>query len=331
MNGEKISIVVAIYNSEKFLRKLLDSILAQTYDNFEAILVDDGSPDNSGIICDEFKDKDSRFKVIHKDNGGTCDARNAGMKEATGKYLVIVDGDDWLEEDFLEYMYMLVSTTGSDMGFSDKIFTTRDRNQTKDDKIEVWSSEDATAAIIYPHMEIGPWNKIYSLDMLRKNNLTFSIKWSGEGLYFAAMAAQYSNQVGVGHRKVYNYRLNNSSSGLTNYKVEMGINALENIKIIGDSLVQRTTKLVNAVNWHIWKNNYFIMFLIIATNSLDENRELYNQCYSYIRKNLFNTVIKSEISVKAKLRMIYMCIFPRKYALRQIEKARIGLENDKME
>ena len=101
---EKVTIIVAIYKSEKFLPKLINSIITQTYQNLEIVLVDDGSPDNSGAICDEFATKDNRIVVIHKKNGGTCEARNAGMEIATGEYMSIIDGDDWLEVDYVEYL-----------------------------------------------------------------------------------------------------------------------------------------------------------------------------------------------------------------------------------
>lgn len=327
----KVSLVVAIYNSEKFLDKLIDSIIKQTHKNLEIILVDDGSPDGSGEKCDRYAKDDNRIIVIHKKNGGTCDARNRGMEIATGKYLMIIDGDDWLELDYVQYLLEIAETTGSDMAMSDKLFTTRDRVQTKSDSIEIWSAEKAAALIIYPHMPIGPWNKIYNLNMLRKNNLTFSVPWSGEGLYFASMAAQYSNQVGVGHKKVYNYRLNNAGSGLTNYNVMIGINALYNIKHIEEVLVIDTPKLRNAVRWHIWKNYNFLLKLIIATNSKDEYAKEYKECLLKIRTMLPSLIVKSEVSMHEKTRMIYMGLFPIFYAKRSIRNLNKGLKNDQME
>jgi len=305
LNNPKVSMIVAIYKSEKFLDKLIQSILNQTYKNIEVILVDDGSPDHSGEICDKYAQKDSRITVIHKPNGGTCDARNKGLEAVTGEYFVIIDGDDWLEPDFVEYLLNIVKKTKSDFAFSDKIFTTRDRVQTTDDKIEVWSPEKATAAIIYPHMEIGPWNKIYKTSMMKENNITFSVPWSGEGLYFAAMAAQHSSRVGVGHRKIYNYRLNNTESGLTNYNVQLGINALQNIKYIGKCLVINTPRLKHAVDWHIWKNYYFLLFLIVATHSEDKYKKEYKECFTNLRKRLIKVLVFSEVSLMEKIKMIF--------------------------
>lgn len=198
---EKVTAIVAIYKSEKFLPKLLDSIINQTWKNLEILLVDDGSPDNSGLICDKYAKKDKRIRVIHKENGGACEARNVGLTEATGEYILIIDGDDWLEKDYVEYLMNLIHETGSEMAMTDKIFTTRDRNQTEQDRIETWTPEEAFCSIIYPKIPIGPWNKIYKTSLLKDNHIDFNRPWSGEGLYFSAMAASCSNRVGVGHKK----------------------------------------------------------------------------------------------------------------------------------
>lgn len=103
-----ISVIVPIYKVESYLHRCVDSILEQTYQNLEIILVDDGSPDNCPSICDEYAEKDSRVKVIHKKNGGLSDARNAGMLVATGEYLMFVDSDDWLEKGAIILLYQLL-------------------------------------------------------------------------------------------------------------------------------------------------------------------------------------------------------------------------------
>ena len=122
----KVSIIVAIYKSEPFLPKLIESLVEQTYKNVEIILVDDGSPDKSGDICDAYAMKDCRIKVIHEKNSGACEARNNGLKSSTGEYIMIVDGDDWLSLDCVEYLLNLALKTNSDMAMSKNIFTSRD-------------------------------------------------------------------------------------------------------------------------------------------------------------------------------------------------------------
>ena len=173
MEKYKISIIVAIYKSEKFLDKLINSIITQTYKNLEIILVNDGSPDNSGVICDNYAKKDNRIKVIHKKNGGACEARNYGINAASGDYVSIIDGDDWLEPDYIEYLVDLIVSTNSDMALTDKIFTTRDRKQVNNDRKEIWTSEKAAASIIYPIIPIGPWNKLIKLSVIKNNNISF--------------------------------------------------------------------------------------------------------------------------------------------------------------
>lgn len=327
----KVSLIVAIYKSEKFLTKLIESIINQTYKNIEILLVDDGSPDYSGAICDQFAAGDDRIKVIHKKNGGACDARNVGLKSATGDYIAIIDGDDWLELDFVEYLLKIAVDTNSDMALSDKIFTTRDRVQTIDDKIEIWTPTQAATAIIYPKMEIGPWNKLYKASLLRDNDITFSVPWSGEGLYFASTAAQCANQVGVGHKKIYNYRLNNVNSGLTNFKLEMAINAAWNIQNIKNNLRIESPELVEACNYHIWRNQYFIIYLIIATNSINENRGKYLDCRRRMFQLLPGRLINSDVPIREKVYMVVVTFFPAYMSKRAIRKNREALAKDKME
>ncbi len=327
---EKVTAIVAIYKSEKFLPKLLDSIINQTWKNLEILLVDDGSPDNSGLICDKYAKKDKRIRVIHKENGGACEARNVGLTEATGEYILIIDGDDWLEKDYVEYLMNLIHETGSEMAMTDKIFTTRDRNQTEQDRIETWTPEEAFCSIIYPKIPIGPWNKIYKTSLLKDNHIDFNRPWSGEGLYFSAMAASCSNRVGVGHKKIYNYRLNNENSGLTHYNVVMGTNALENIKYIKENRVIKTKRTENACNWHIWKNYGYILFLIVATNSVSQNKVLYKDCIHNIRIRLIKVLIHSEFGVKMKIKMLIQGLAPVRWAKNYIKQQLVAFKEDTM-
>ena len=329
-NNAKVSVIVAIYKSEPFLPKLLDSIIYQSYKNLEIILVDDGSPDNSGNICDEYAKKDTRINVIKK-NGGTCEARNYGLNKATGKYITIIDGDDWLEEDYVEYLVELIETNNADMAMTSNIFTTRDRKQIKKDKKEVWSAEYAASAILYPLIPIGPWNKLMKMSLITENKISFSVPWSGEGLYFTFMCAQYANKVAVGRRKIYNYRLNNTGSGLTNYNVQMGINALWNIKNIGNNNINRSKKIENAVNWHIWKNYNFLLKLIIATDSKERYKKEYNECLKEMRKIFPKVFFYSEMGIKSKFKMLLKNFNPIYFAKKELKHEIDALKKDNME
>ena len=109
MVEELISIVVPVYNVENYLCMCLDSIMSQTYQNFECLLINDGSPDNSADICREYVEKDSRFQYFEKENGGLSDARNYGIRKSKGSYLTFVDSDDWIDSSYLEALYELIS------------------------------------------------------------------------------------------------------------------------------------------------------------------------------------------------------------------------------
>lgn len=113
--NSKISIIVPVYKVEAYIHKCVDSILNQTFKDFEIILINDGSPDNCGHICDEYAKKDDRVKVIHKENGGLSDARNAGLNIARGDYVGFVDSDDWIEPDMYELLYNMCEENQCDI------------------------------------------------------------------------------------------------------------------------------------------------------------------------------------------------------------------------
>lgn len=111
----KISVIVPVYNVELYLERCIKSILCQTYKDFELLLVDDGSPDKSGEICDHYQNIDSRIRVIHKENGGLSDARNVGVRAATGEYVTFVDSDDYVKENYIEYLVNLALKNNADI------------------------------------------------------------------------------------------------------------------------------------------------------------------------------------------------------------------------
>ena len=111
----KISIIIPIYNKEKYIERCINSVINQTYSNLEIILVNDGSKDRSGEVCDEYKKKDSRIVVIHKENGGCGSARNCGIDAATGEYIMFIDGDDYIENEMCEILYDNITSSNTDI------------------------------------------------------------------------------------------------------------------------------------------------------------------------------------------------------------------------
>ena len=118
MNNELISIIVPIYNTEKYLHECLDSIINQNYTNFEVLLINDGSTDSSGTICQEYVERDSRFRYIEKDNGGVASARNLGLERSSGAYITFIDSDDWVEFNYLEVLYTALKENDTDVAIS---------------------------------------------------------------------------------------------------------------------------------------------------------------------------------------------------------------------
>lgn len=121
--NELVSIIVPVYKVEDYIQRCVDSILRQTYKNLEIILVEDGSPDNSGIICDAYAKLDGRVKVIHKKNGGLSDARNVGIENALGAYITFLDSDDWIHDDYINHLYKLLKRTNSDISMCNYVKT----------------------------------------------------------------------------------------------------------------------------------------------------------------------------------------------------------------
>lgn len=330
MNEEKVTIIVGIYNSGKFLRKGLDSLRTQTWSNIEVLLMDDGSTDDSGIICDEFAKLDKRFVPIHKKNSGVCDSRNKALDVASGAYVCFMDGDDWFSPDFVEYMMNIIHSTKTQMALSDHLFTTRDQKQIVSDKIEIQDCNRVIADIIYMNMVLGPWNKIYSMDLINEYHIRFPSHWFGETLHFANSIAYYAKNVGVGHRKVYNYRLNNADSGTTKFNVNTRLLSLENCLNLRKCLFAKENAVKNAIEWHIYANYYELLLNIIATNSKSQYKLEYNESKSYLKKNWFKILIRSEVCFKRKIAIIVEAFFPKIFAKMRIKKQQYNLSKDKM-
>ena len=179
MNTIEISVIVPIYRIEKYLPECIDSLLDQSFLNFELILVDDGSPDNCPKICDDYSKKDTRIKVIHKENGGLLSARKAGLKAAKGKYIAYVDGDDWVDKFYLDTMFKLAVANDSDLvvtghfrEFDGKIETIKPKMAGIYDENELKSSIIPNAIYNGDFCEHGMstyvWNKLFKRELLNK-------------------------------------------------------------------------------------------------------------------------------------------------------------------
>lgn len=169
-NKDLISVIVPVYKVEQYLDRCVQSIVGQTYRNLEIILVDDGSPDNCGAMCDAWAEKDSRIQVIHKENGGLSDARNAGMAAATGGYIAFVDSDDWIHRDFLSAMHREIWDKESQIAACDVCFIQPGEPEPMADSAsegQLFSAEDALATLLRGEtFRAVAWNKLYARSVL---------------------------------------------------------------------------------------------------------------------------------------------------------------------
>lgn len=167
MDTPLVSVIVPIYNVEKYLTKCLDTITHQTYRNLEIILVDDGSEDGCKEICDHYKNLDSRIKLIHKKNGGLASARNAGLKLATGKYIGWVDSDDWIELDMFEYLVSNAEQYSADIAICGRIehYNGRERNITCEN-VKSLTSEQAIEELLKSKVIANyMWDKLWRKEL----------------------------------------------------------------------------------------------------------------------------------------------------------------------
>ena len=172
----QVSVIVPVYNVEQYLPHCIDSILSQTFIDFELLLIDDGSTDDSGKICDEYAEKDNRIRVFHKENGGVSSARNRGLKEAKGKWVTFVDSDDWLNEKSLENYFTHNLQ-------KDTLYIQQAKTVTGNVS-EYWPSKLPSIRIcLNNHFDYNimnaillygtPWGKLYNMEIIKVNSLTF--------------------------------------------------------------------------------------------------------------------------------------------------------------
>lgn len=195
-----ISVIVPVYKAEKYLHRCVDSILAQSYTDFELLLINDGSPDNSGAICDEYAAKDSRVRVFHKGNGGVSSARNMGLDNARGEWVTFIDSDDWVEIDFFKKL-----TTHLDADFIvGSIYSTDGQSWIMKDCI--CSPKNFMEKYIDSPMMRSPWGSLLKLSLINDNNIRFDplIRY-GEDTIFNMEYLFYCRSLRLSNFLGYNY------------------------------------------------------------------------------------------------------------------------------
>ena len=224
----EVSIIVPVYQVENYIRQCIDSILVQTFTDFELILVDDGSKDKSGQICDEYAVLDQRVKVIHKENGGLSDTRNCGMDQAVGNYFMFVDSDDYIAPTMLEYLYKALMNKEADIAVCNFLhFFEEDRK--RDFSTNIQSEVLSGAEIFYSRKNervygiwTVAWNKLYKRETL--GNVRFRFGKYHEDEFWANDIYQMDIKVVTIPECLYYYRQrDNSIMGRKNIKRDFDI------------------------------------------------------------------------------------------------------------
>ncbi|MCI8360526.1 MAG: glycosyltransferase family 2 protein [Clostridiales bacterium] len=177
-----VSVIMPVYNVRPFLSRAVDSLLAQTFTDFQLLLVDDGSTDGSGALCDQYGERDGRILVLHQPNGGAPAARNRGMETAAGRYFYFMDGDDWAEPDMLEKLTAAAEQTGAQLAIAGFYIDTLSQNgalmrQTLEAGEALYTCKEdfrrAAAALFDKNMLYPPWNKLYRAEYLKERGILF--------------------------------------------------------------------------------------------------------------------------------------------------------------
>lgn len=217
-----VSVIVPVYRVEKYLDRCVNSICLQTYRNLEIILVDDGSDDNCPDICDRWAKKDNRIRVIHKRNGGLSDARNAGLKVASGKYVLFVDSDDYIKEETIEVLVdSMIKNNADAVSFG---YTKVDENGKEIEKfipkLERYDFVTEKEKVIYIYSVLlqyaiawEAWNRLYRMDIIKENQLRFELNKEvfAEDMCFNLYYTLCSNNIVCIKESFYSYLIRNTS------------------------------------------------------------------------------------------------------------------------
>jgi len=300
-----ITVVIPIYNVEKYLEKCVYSILEQTYSKLEIILIDDGSPDKCGEICDNLKNKDTRIKVIHKENGGLSDSRNVGIENATGRYITFVDSDDYIDRNYIELLYTALTSNNADMSIaSHRILYQKKIIDRATNMSFCGDAKLILEKILYDDgVDISAWGKLYKIELFDK------VKFP-KGRLFEDSATTYklvdlSNKIAVCSKSVYNYVIRSSSISHNKFS-EKKLDLIISTKEMTDFIKNKYPNLEKACN-----RRMMYAYLSTLTQSIKDenaNKEIQKQLITYIKENK-KDVLKDKRIPKRDRIGIYSVLF----------------------
>ena len=287
-NTELVSVIVPIYKVEAYIRNCVESILNQTYKNLEIILVDDGSPDKCGEICDEYAAKDSRVKVIHKKNAGVSEARNSGLDVARGDYIAFVDGDDRVEEQFIEYLHILLREHNADVSICSFKFLKDEskiiNHPTDDGKVIVMDNEQ----LLFQALKAKLFSNSPCLNLFKGNvfvNLRFPAGKIYEDIPTILKAYAKCDKAVFGNRCLYTYIYREGSITKRDFEPAM----LTSISFAEESfkwIIKKYPSLNKIAECRMF-DQYFEMLRVIKNKDEKIYREIYDGLKSVRRTAVF--------------------------------------------
>ena len=311
-NNPLVSVIIPVYKVESFLNRCLRSVVGQSYKELEIILVDDGSPDKCPQMCEQWKDKDKRIKVIHKENGGLSSARNAGMKIMTGDYVCFVDSDDWIEPIMIEHlMEMIRNTKGADIAQCDYRISYKFESFSRQPKeiIKVFGKKEMLDYFFRLHGEksnTGVWNKVISRNILDGFKFVDTLNEDVEASYEFLTRA---NKMVITNQVYYHYFVN--KEGITNSNFKM--KDLQYLSVC-DRILERTKiehkQYTEAALYYRRRANYSLLAKM-KTKGFDKNDKevlkVYRSLKSIVRSD-FWYLIKGNMQWYRKILLIYVIL-----------------------
>lgn len=276
MNNELITIVVPIYNVERYLEKCLTSIILQTYKNLEIILVNDGSTDNSLKICEEFKKNDDRIKIINQKNAGLSAARNTGINEATGEYIAFIDSDDFVSCKFIENLYKEALKNNCDIVCCDFYYINEIEKKwyIKEKENKVYTSIEAIKDIFIgkQNTEVMTWNKLYRLELFNKYDIRFPVGKLNEDNFTTYKLYYYSNTISLINDKLYYYLQRKNSIMNTSFNKKR-LDILDSISEVKTFFSDKSVNLENEIKAYEYFTKVNLLNVMIRENYDKETRD----------------------------------------------------------
>lgn len=312
-NWPLVTMIVGIYNGERYLEECLESIVGQDYRNLEILLIDDGSKDSSGKIADEYAKNDKRVTVIHQANMGVSLSRNRAIDMAKGEYICIIDQDDVLSAEYVSYFYNLIMTKNAQIALTptaDKFFGKPDFSIKANDKVEVYSGDKVAEEMLYHKIIIAPWNKMISRSLLNDNGVRFNPSFfGGEGFAFSVQSYQYAERIAVGSQHVYHYRVGDPESGASKFRETMIKSSIEAQKYIKETFVRPTKALEKAWEFSNWHTYCDCLNVMVGCDAIKENQELYNDLKKVCQQEAL-CALNAPVSLQQKLRGVLFKVNP---------------------